>query len=164
MDEALDDLVGFFVNTLVVRADTSGDPTFDELLARVRDRSLGALAHAEVPFERLVAELDPPRRTARNPLFQVMLTYHNIPHPDPEVDDDDVDAELLVTGVDSAWFDLSIDLNETAGRDGVDGVLRFQKARFDKRSARRLAAGVIAVLDATATDPARRLSELLRAP
>ncbi|HEX6382269.1 MAG TPA: condensation domain-containing protein, partial [Acidimicrobiia bacterium] len=128
------------------------------------DRSLAALAHAEVPFERLVAELDPPRRTARNPLFQVMLTYHNIPHPDPKVGDDDVDAELLVTGVDSAWFDLSIDLNETAGRDGVDGILRYQKTRFDKRTARQFAAGIIAVLDAATTDPARRLSELLRSP
>ncbi|HEU5447508.1 MAG TPA: condensation domain-containing protein, partial [Acidimicrobiia bacterium] len=153
IDEALDDLVGFFVNTLVVRADISGDPTFDELLARVRDRSLAALAHAEVPFERLVAELDPPRRTARNPLFQVMLTYHNIPHPDPNVGDDDVDTELLVTGVDSAWFDLSIDLNETAGRDGVDGILRFQKARFDKATARRLAADFLAVLEFAARTP-----------
>ncbi|HKY75434.1 MAG TPA: condensation domain-containing protein, partial [Acidimicrobiia bacterium] len=148
IDEALDDLVGFFVNTLVVRADASGDPTFDELLDRVRDRTLGALAHADPPFERLVAELDPPRRTARNPLFQVMLTYHNIPHPDPKLADDDfVDAELLVTGVDSAWFDLSIDLDETAGRDGVDGVLRYQKARFDKRTARRLAEDFLAVLE-----------------
>ena len=160
VDEALEDLVGFFVNTLVVRADASGDPTFDELLARVRDRSLAALAHAEVPFEQLVAELNPPRRAARNPLFQVMLTYHNIPHPDPQIDEDDVDAELMVAGVDSAWFDLSIDLNETAGGDGVDGVLHYQKARFDKGTARRLAARLVALLDAAATDPARRLSEL----
>ncbi len=160
VDDALDDLVGFFVNTVVVRTDASGDPTFDELLARVRDRSLAALAHAEVPFERLVAELDPPRRAARNPLFQVMLTYHNIPHPDPHVDDDDVDVELMVAGVDSAWFDLSIDLNETAGRDGVDGVLHYQKARFDKGSARRLAERLVSLLDAAATDPGRRLSEL----
>ncbi|HYH51440.1 MAG TPA: amino acid adenylation domain-containing protein, partial [Acidimicrobiia bacterium] len=160
VDEALDDLVGFFVNTLVVRADASGDPSFDELLARVRDRSLGALAHADVPFERVVGDLNPPRHPARNPLFQVMLTYHNIPDPDPQLDDDDVDAEVIANGVDSAWFDLAIDLNETAGRDGVDGTLRYQKARFTKATARRLAQGLLAVLDAAATDPTRRLSEL----
>ncbi|MEW6476446.1 MAG: amino acid adenylation domain-containing protein [Actinomycetota bacterium] len=159
-DEALDDLVGFFVNTLVVRADTSGDPTFAELLDRIRDRSLAALAHAELPFERLVADLDPPRPAARNPLFQVMLTYHNIPDPEPHVDDGSAEAEVVVTGVDSAWFDLMIDLNESSGRDGVNGTLRYQKARFRKATARRLAAGLIAILDAAADVPGRRLSEL----
>jgi non-ribosomal peptide synthetase component F len=164
VDEALDDLVGFFVNTLVVRADTAGDPTVAELIARVRDRSLGALAHADVPFERLVADLNPPRHPARNPLFQVMLTYHNIPEPEPHLYDEDVDAELIPTGVDRAWFDLSIDLNETAGRDGVDGTLRYQKSRFKRSTARRVADDLLTVLDAMAVDPARRLSELSRSP
>jgi hypothetical protein len=159
-DEALDQLVGFFVNIVVVRADLSGDPTFDELLARVRERSLSALAHADVPFRRVVADLDPPRHAARNPLFQVMLTYHNIPDPDPHVDEDGVDAELVTVGGEGAWFDLAIDLNETAGRDGVEGTLRYEKARFRKAGARRLAAELLAVLDAVARDPARPLSQL----
>ena len=69
-------MVGFFVNTVVLRATSSGNPSFDELLTRVRTADLAAFAHQELPFERLVEDLNPPRVAGRNPLFDVFIGYH----------------------------------------------------------------------------------------
>ncbi|MEW2813264.1 amino acid adenylation domain-containing protein, partial [Streptomyces massasporeus] len=154
-DDALDDLVGFFVNTLVLRMDTSGDPTFHELLERVRETDLAAYAHQDLPFERLVEVVNPVRSLARHPLFQVLLTVQGDPAPDADLPDLRIRLETPASGV--AKFDLAFGLVErtdTAGRHGgIDGVLEYASELFDPETAEELAARFVRVLEALVSDP-----------
>ncbi|MFE2428505.1 amino acid adenylation domain-containing protein, partial [Streptomyces sp. NPDC059373] len=154
-DRALEDLAGFFVNTLVLRTDVSGDPTFAELLARVRETDLSAYAHQDVPFERLVEDLNPARSLSRHPLFQVMLVLQNLPTPAWELPGLTVraqEAESL-----PARFDLSVTLTEQRDEHGspagVVGDLLYAADLFDESAARALTARLAGVLRQVAADP-----------
>ncbi|SPT57037.1 Dimodular nonribosomal peptide synthase [Actinomadura madurae] len=140
-DEALDDLVGMFVNMLVLRTDTSGDPTFRELIARVKGADLAAYAHQDLPFERLVEVLNPARSMARHPLFQVVLSFQNNPGARLEMDGLTGGAEPLTAGV--AKYDLSLYLEERHGDDGTPGGieagLEYALDLFDPATAQTIA-------------------------
>jgi len=126
-DAALDRLAGFFINTLVLRTDVSGNPSFTEVLRRVRETDLSAYAHQDLPFERLVEDLSPARSLARHPLFQVMLALQNAPRAAWEFADLDV-RPLRPGGAQGAKFDLLFTLAEhrrhgTTGSDGLEAVI-----------------------------------------
>ncbi|MFE7646433.1 amino acid adenylation domain-containing protein [Streptomyces phaeoluteigriseus] len=159
-DEALDDLVGFFVNTLVLRTDVSGDPTFTDLVDRVRTADLAAYAHQDVPFEKLVEALAPTRSLARHPLFQTLLALHN--NTQPELDLPGLDVEFGAAGTGGARFDLAFDLAEeqdtTGAPAGLAGRLEFSADLFTEDTARRLADRFAHLLDALTSNPGEPLS------
>ncbi|MFF1413400.1 amino acid adenylation domain-containing protein [Streptomyces sp. NPDC058289] len=154
-DEALDDLVGFFVNTLVLRNDTSGNPTFRELLARTRETDLAAYSHQDVPFERLVEVLNPERSLARNPLFQVMLALHTQAAPAFDLPGLSAVTEDLTKDVTS--FDLTFNFYEStdvAGAPaGLDGFLEYRTDLADTTTAERFTEGLRLLLAAFAERP-----------
>ncbi|MET9604176.1 amino acid adenylation domain-containing protein [Streptomyces sp. NPDC006512] len=165
-DESLDGLVGYFSNTLVLRTDSSGDPAFTELLARVRAADLAAFDHQDLPFERLVDSLNPPRHAARHPLFQVMLALQNNTEAVLRLGGDT--AALTPTPTGTAKFDLFLDVVErrdAQGRpDGLAWHVDYNADVFDHGTAAALAEHLHTLLTAVAADPARPLSALAGPP
>jgi amino acid adenylation domain-containing protein len=154
-EEALDDLVGFFVNTLVLRVDTSGDPTFRELLTRVRRADLAAFAHRDMPFEWVVEIINPVRSESRNPLFQVMLAA--------EIDDASalslpgLQAVTQATDPGNAQFDLAFTYKERlAVHDepaGMTWLIEYAADLFDEATVRALGRRLVRLLEVVTADP-----------
>ncbi|MFF3786140.1 non-ribosomal peptide synthase/polyketide synthase [Streptomyces sp. NPDC001933] len=157
-DEALDDLVGFFVNTLVLRSDLSGDPSFTELLGRVRSDALAAYAHQEVPFEHLVEALNPTRTLAHHPLFQTMLTLQNAPLGTIDLPRLRVATDLVHTG--TAKCDLTFVLTEQPGTDGLSGVVEYSTDLFDAATVTGIVERWLRLLRAVVADPGRRIGQV----
>ncbi|MEU9026481.1 amino acid adenylation domain-containing protein [Streptomyces sp. NPDC048383] len=165
-DEATEDLIGFFVNTLVLRTDTSGNPTFRELLNRVRSADLAAYAHQDVPFERLVEAINPTRSLSHHPLYQVMITFNNTADPVREgargrgsAAGGDVlrDATRLAARTGVAKFDLSLTLGESHDASGAPagmrGSLEYRTELFDRETVESIISRLLAVLGSVTADP-----------
>ena len=149
-------LIGFFVNTLVLRTNLSGDPTFRELLARVRDVTLGAITHQDVPFEKLVEELRPERATTHTPFFQTMFVLQNTA---PAVlDIDGTQAAPYELQDSTAKFEISVSLRNTG--DGLRGTLEYNTDLFDRSTLERMAAHFEQLLEGICANPDARLSAL----
>ncbi|MCP4653836.1 MAG: AMP-binding protein, partial [bacterium] len=155
----IEDLIGFFINTLVLRSDLSGDPSFGELLGRVRQVALEAYAHQELPFERLVEELEPERDLSSTPLFQVMFAVQNAPREGLEFPGL-VLSPVAGEGGTEAKFELSLSLEESDA--GLRGVLGYNTDLFDATTIARLLAHFELLLQGIVDDPPRPLSELPR--
>ncbi|MFI9103079.1 amino acid adenylation domain-containing protein [Streptomyces fildesensis] len=161
-DQNLDHLIGFFVNTLVLRTDTTGDPTFTQLLNQVRETSLAAYAHQDVPFEYLVEILNPTRTLAHHPLFQIMLALQNAPVSSLELPGVRAGVELGRTG--TAKFDLFFGLAEQRGPNGepqgIDGVVEYSSDIYDAPTVHRLFDRWLQLLDAATAHPDQPLSTI----
>ncbi|WP_146201073.1 non-ribosomal peptide synthetase, partial [Tumebacillus permanentifrigoris] len=154
--EETEDLIGFFVNTLVMRTDLSNDPTFVDLLSRVKETALGAFANQDVPFEKLVEELQPERDTSRTPLFQAMFVLQNTPTnaaqlPGLTVEPFEVDNQ-------SAKFDLTLTLEETTA--GLSGTFEYNTDLFDAATIQRMTQHFENLLTAMTADPMQKVAEV----
>ena len=149
-------LIGFFVNTLVLRTDLSGDPTVRELLGRVREVAMGAYAHQDLPFEKLVEELRPPRSLSYSPLIQVLLVLQNAPRADMEIAGLEVRSEAVHSG--TSKFDMTLSVEETSA--GLRGTLEYNTDLFEAATIRRMLGHYQRLLEGMVADPGQPISRL----
>jgi len=154
--EELDEVVGFFVNTLVLRTDLSGDPSFADLLARVRDDDLAAYTNQELPFERLVEVLNPERSRSRSPLFQVLVGVHDATVPELDLPGLAVTVEAAATG--TAKFDLSFEFVDDG--EGLTLQLEYAADLFEHPTAVRVGEMLVRLLAEVVRDPKQRVGDL----
>ncbi|WP_145052124.1 non-ribosomal peptide synthetase [Paenibacillus xylanexedens] len=154
--EATEGLIGFFANTLVMRAHLSDDLRFRELLSQVKEMALGAYMHQDVPFEKLVSELQPDREPSYTPLFQVFFALQNAPGDDIRLPD------MKVTSVEqastTALFDLSLIMEESG--EGISGELIYNTGLFDQQSIQRMVGHLHILLEGISSAPEQVISQL----
>jgi amino acid adenylation domain-containing protein len=152
----IEGLIGVFVNTLVLRTNLAGNPSFAELLKRVREVALGAYAHQDLPFELLVEELQPQRNLSHTPLFQVMFVLQNAPMSALELPN--LTLSLLEGDGATAKFDLTLDMTET--RSGLIGTFEYNSDLFQESTIKRMAGHLQTLLEGIVANPQQRLSQL----
>ena len=155
-------MIGFFANSLVLRTDLSGDPTFRELLGREREASLDAYSHQDVPFEKLVDELNPPRDLARTPLFQVMLMLLNAPGKAmdlPGLKLQPVSVDSRTSKVEITFY-LTDRTDPSDPSDAISGFIEYNTDLFDRSTIERLIDHYVRLLETVTARPEVRLSEL----
>ncbi|MGW2399598.1 amino acid adenylation domain-containing protein [Kitasatospora sp. NPDC001664] len=157
-DSALDGLVGFFVNTVVLRNDLAGDPTFSELLAHTRDTDLAAFAHQDLPFDRLVEAVNPPRVPGRHPLFQVMLGYQHSAGGEGSLLG--LKSRILPFELGAVKFELDFNFEEISSEEQIDIAFEYATDLYERGTAEALVERLLAVLAQVAADPARRIGSL----
>ncbi|MFC5743625.1 non-ribosomal peptide synthetase [Dyella tabacisoli] len=156
--DQIEGLIGFFINTLVLRTDLNGDPSFRAVLRRVKETALGAYAHQDLPFEKLVAELQPERDLSRHPLFQVVLTFGNVPREDIELPGLQLNRLPYPYERAAPKFDLTLNLFESPS--GLQGSLEYASDLFDESTVKRLVSQLERLLSAAVAAPESRVSEL----
>ncbi|WP_155762852.1 condensation domain-containing protein, partial [Mycobacterium colombiense] len=167
-EPALDELIGFFVNTLVLRVDVAGDPTFAELLAQVRRRSLAAFEHQDVPFELLVERLNPTRSLTHHPLIQVLLGWENFPGevstPAAGLALGDLQVTPMPVHTNTARMDLTFSLaerfTESGQRAGVAVTAEYRTDVFNADTVEAMIERLQRLLTAVTAEPERRLSSV----
>jgi non-ribosomal peptide synthetase component F len=152
----IEGLIGFFVNTLVLRTNLGGDPSFEELLGRVREVALQAYTHQDLPFEQLVQTLQPTRDLSYTPLFQVMFVLDDARVPSVKLPELTVSSYSVEIG--TAKFDLTLSMENTA--DGLAGVWEYNADLFDKATIARMAGHFQTLLEAIVANPQQKVSSL----
>jgi amino acid adenylation domain-containing protein len=158
----LEPLIGFFANTLVLRADLAGDPTFLDVLRRVRDTALNAFVHQEVPFEKIVEELQPERSLSYNPLFQVMFAFQTLSKDQKDqlelgpLQLSDINIQRV-----TSKFDLTLSFWNDADEGGLlKGSFEYNTDLFDAATLQRMEQNLITLLNSVVRQPEQRISLL----
>ncbi len=152
----IEGLIGFFVNTLVMRTNLAGNPSFSELLGRVREMAMDAYSHQDLPFEMLVEALQPERDLGHTPLFQVMFVLENSPMPQVELTG--LSVTPLMTASTTAKFDLTLAMENTA--TGLVGWWAYNTDLFDASTIERMTGHFVTLLEGIVTNPKERISQL----